>query len=58
MLLAFMRRHFLQMKDLTRDELTYLFERTRIIKARFKAYQRYWPLQDRTTPTRSTPWSA
>jgi ornithine carbamoyltransferase len=41
-------RHFLQMKDLTRDELTYLFERTRIIKARFKAYQRYWPLQDRT----------
>ncbi|NJD34722.1 MAG: ornithine carbamoyltransferase [Betaproteobacteria bacterium] len=41
-------RHFLQMKDLAREELVYLFDRTRIIKARFKAYQRYWPLQDRT----------
>jgi ornithine carbamoyltransferase len=41
-------RHFLQLKDLTREELDYVFERTRIIKARFKAYQRYWPLQDRT----------
>ena len=41
-------RHFLQMKDLARDELAYLFDRTRIIKARFKAYQRHWPLQDRT----------
>jgi len=43
-----MPRHFLQMKDLAHDELAYLFDRTRIIKARFKAYQRYWPLQDRT----------
>ena len=34
-------RHFLQMKDLARDELAYLFERTHIIKARFKAYQHY-----------------
>ena len=41
-------RHFLQLKDLSREELDYLFERTRSIKARFKAYQRYWPLQDRT----------
>ena len=41
-------RHFLQLKDLSREELDYVFERTRIIKARFKAYQRYWPLQDRT----------
>ena len=41
-------RHFLQFKDLTRDELGYLFERTRVIKARFKAYQRHWPLQDRS----------
>jgi ornithine carbamoyltransferase len=41
-------RHFLQMKDLSREELDYLFARTRILKARFKAYQRYWPLQDRT----------
>jgi len=41
-------RHFLQLKDLSRDELDYLFERTRTIKARFKSYQRHWPLQDRT----------
>ncbi|MDP2824438.1 MAG: ornithine carbamoyltransferase [Sulfuritalea sp.] len=41
-------RHFLQFKDLSREELDYLFERTRIVKARFKAYQRHWPLQDRT----------
>ncbi len=43
-----MPRHFLQFKDLARDELDYLFERTRSIKARFKGYQPYWPLQDRT----------
>ncbi|MBK9521216.1 MAG: ornithine carbamoyltransferase [Rhodocyclaceae bacterium] len=41
-------RHFLQFKDVTRNELDYLFERTRRIKKRFKSYQRYWPLQDRT----------
>ncbi len=41
-------RHFLQLKDLSRAELDHVFERTRSIKARFKAYQRYWPLQDRT----------
>ncbi len=41
-------RHFLQLKDFSREDLDYLFERTRAIKARFKSYQRYWPLQDRT----------
>ena len=41
-------RHFLQLKDFSLNELMYVFERTRIIKAQFKAYQRYWPLQDRT----------
>ncbi len=41
-------KHFLQFKDLNRDEFEYLFERTRIIKQKFKAYQQYWPLQDRT----------
>ena len=41
-------RHFLQLKDFSREELDYLFERTRTIKARFKSYQRYWPMQDRT----------
>ncbi|MDR2195982.1 MAG: ornithine carbamoyltransferase [Gallionellaceae bacterium] len=41
-------RHFLQFKDFSRDELNYLFERTRIIKERFKRYEKYWPLEDRT----------
>jgi len=45
---TFELRHFLQFKDITREELDYLFERTRRIKKRFKSYQRYWPLQDRT----------
>ena len=40
--------HFLQLKDLSSEELGYLFERTSQIKSRFKAYQQYWPLQDRT----------
>jgi len=41
-------RHFLQFKDFSRAEFDYLFERTRIIKQQFKAYQKYWPLSDRT----------
>jgi len=41
-------RHFLQFKDFSRAEFDYLFERTRIIKQQFKAYQKYWPLMDRT----------
>ncbi|MBI5785903.1 MAG: ornithine carbamoyltransferase [Rhodocyclales bacterium] len=41
-------RHFLQFKDLSRDELNHVFARSAWIKAQFKAYQRYWPLQDRT----------
>jgi ornithine carbamoyltransferase len=41
-------RHFLQFKDFNRAEFDYLFERTRIIKQQFKAYQKYWPLVDRT----------
>jgi len=41
-------RHFLQFKDLAREELDHVFARTQVIKARFKSYQRYWPLQDRT----------
>ena len=41
-------KHFLQFKDLTREEFAYLFERTRIIKSRFQGYERYWPLADRT----------
>ncbi|MGO9444487.1 MAG: ornithine carbamoyltransferase [Thiobacillaceae bacterium] len=41
-------KHFLQFKDLTRDEVAYLFQRARIIKRRFKAYEEYRPLQDRS----------
>jgi ornithine carbamoyltransferase len=41
-------KHFLQLQDFTRDELVYLFERTRWIKERFKRYELYQPLRDRT----------
>jgi ornithine carbamoyltransferase len=41
-------RHFLQFKDLAREEHEHLFARTRSIKDRFKRYERYWPLEDRT----------
>ena len=41
-------KHFLQFNDLTLAELEHIFERTRVIKQRFKAYQAYHPLADRT----------
>ncbi len=41
-------KHFLQFNDLTTDELNHIFTRTKWIKQQFKAYQQYWPLQDRT----------
>jgi len=41
-------RHFLQLKDFSRDELEHVFARTRWIKQQFKSYHQYWPLQDRT----------
>ena len=41
-------KHFLQLRDFGRDELEYLFERTRWIKDRFKRYELYQPLRDRT----------
>ena len=41
-------RHFLQLRDLSLDELEHVFRRTGEIKSRFKQYERYWPLQDRT----------
>jgi len=40
--------HFLQFKDFSRDQLAHLFERTRWIKERFKRYELYQPLRDRT----------
>jgi len=41
-------RHYLQFKDLSRDEIDHLFERTRWIKDKFKRYEAYHPLHDRT----------
>ena len=41
-------RHFLQFADFDRTELDWVFERSRIIKDRFKRYQFYQPLADRT----------
>ena len=40
--------HFLQFKDFSRAELEHLFARTTWIKTKFKKYERYWPLEDRT----------
>ncbi len=41
-------KHYLQFKDLRAQEYTYLFERTKEIKKRFKNYEKYQPLVDRT----------
>lgn len=41
-------KHFLQFKDFSLDELEHLFARTRWIKDRFKRYEIYQPLRDRT----------
>ncbi|MGE5666884.1 MAG: ornithine carbamoyltransferase [Betaproteobacteria bacterium] len=41
-------KHFLQFSDFSRDELEHLFDRTRWIKERFKRYELYQPLRDRS----------
>ncbi|MCR5881381.1 ornithine carbamoyltransferase [Rhizobacter sp. J219] len=41
-------KHYLQFKDLRAEEYAYLFDRTTIIKKRFKNYEKYTPLTDRT----------
>jgi ornithine carbamoyltransferase len=41
-------KHFLQFRDFARDEFDHLFARTRWIKDRFKRYELYQPLRDRT----------
>jgi ornithine carbamoyltransferase len=41
-------QHFLQFKDFDKATLVHLFDRTRLIKNRFKRYERHMPLQDRT----------
>ena len=41
-------RHYLQFKDFSLDDYEYLFARTRWIKDKFKRYEPYQPLVDRT----------
>ncbi|MCG2586182.1 ornithine carbamoyltransferase [Massilia sp. TS11] len=41
-------KHFLQISDFTRDEYDYLLERAALIKRKFKNYEIYHPLIDRT----------
>jgi ornithine carbamoyltransferase len=45
---ARLMKHYLQFKDLRAEEYAYLFERARVIKTRFKNYEKYQPLTDRT----------
>ena len=41
-------KHYLQFTDFTADEYNYLFSRAAIIKGKFKSYEKYHPLADRT----------
>src|SRR5438552_17619026 len=41
-------KHFLEFKDFAREEFDHLFERTRWIKEKFKHYELYQPLRERT----------
>ena len=41
-------KHFLQFSDFTSDEFEYVIERAKLIKRKFKAYEVYHPLVDRT----------
>jgi ornithine carbamoyltransferase len=41
-------KHFLQFRDFSRQELEHVFARSKVIKTRFKKYQPYHPLVDRS----------
>ncbi|HRN65945.1 MAG TPA: ornithine carbamoyltransferase, partial [Alicycliphilus sp.] len=41
-------KHYLQFADFSADEYQYLFSRAAIIKGKFKSYEKYHPLADRT----------
>ena len=45
---ALAQRHYLQFSDFTADEYAYIFQRAAFIKAKFKAYEKFQPLADRT----------
>jgi ornithine carbamoyltransferase len=41
-------QHYLQFSDLTAEDYAWLFERAAVIKRKFKSYEKYHPLADRT----------
>lgn len=41
-------KHFLQFNDFSEQEIQLLFDKAKIIKEKFKKFDRYWPLEDRT----------
>jgi len=41
-------KHFLQFNDFEKSELEWIFNKSKIIKDKFKRYEKYWPLEDRT----------
>ncbi|PKO44406.1 MAG: ornithine carbamoyltransferase [Betaproteobacteria bacterium HGW-Betaproteobacteria-3] len=41
-------KHYLQFSDFSADEYAHLFERAAVIKKKFKSYEKYHPLADRT----------
>jgi ornithine carbamoyltransferase len=41
-------KHFLQFNDLDASEVESIFDKTKWIKEKYKAYEKYWPLVDRT----------
>ncbi len=41
-------KHFLQFNDLDALEIESIFDKTKWIKEKYKAYEKYWPLVDRT----------
>ena len=41
-------QHYLQFTDLAAEDYAWLFERAAVIKRKFKSYEKYHPLADRT----------
>ena len=41
-------KHFLEFNNLTSSELETIFEKTKWIKSKYKTYEKYWPLEDRS----------
>ena len=41
-------KHFLKLNDFVSEELSYIFNRAKVIKANYKSYKKTWTLEDRT----------